>query len=100
MRNYQDIKMFEPLDEDESKLMAEREQGEWLTIPDELFKERRQELEQAAKQTLKKTERTTIRLSKTDLDGLKLLAAKEGVGFQTLISSILHKTVLGQIKIH
>ncbi len=100
MRDYQDPKMFEPLDDDESKLMAERERGEWLTIPEELFKERKLELEQSAKQTLKKTERATIRLSKTDLDGLKLLAAKEGIGYQTLISSILHKTVMGQIKIH
>ena len=37
---------------------------------------------------------------RADLDGLKLLSAKEGVGYQTLISSNLHKTVIGQFKIH
>ncbi len=49
-----------------------------------------------ARNTLRKTERATIRLTKADLDGIKIMAAKEGVGYQTLISTIIHKTVTGQ----
>jgi len=99
MRDYQNPKMTAPLDPEEAELMGELERGEWVALPPELFKQRKVELEKAARETLKKTERATIRLSKADLEGLKLIAAKEGVGYQTLISSILHKTVTGQVKL-
>lgn len=96
MRDYKNPKIFEPLDDEEAELMAELERGEWHALPPELFQQKKEEHEKTARETLKKTERATIRLSKPDLEGLKILAAKEGVGYQTLISSILHKAVTGQ----
>lgn len=51
---------------------------------------------QAAKKTIQKTERMNIRMSKIDMENLKLLAAREGLPYQSLVTSILHYT-LGQL---
>jgi predicted DNA binding CopG/RHH family protein len=51
---------------------------------------------QAAKKTNQKTERMNIRMSKIDMESLKLLAAREGLPYQSLVTSILHYT-LGQL---
>jgi len=56
-------------------------------------------LREAATNSLKKTERTNIRLRRSDMKALKQLAAREGLGYQTLISSILHKVAMGQINL-
>lgn len=95
-RNYDDPTIYEPLDEGEAELMASRERGEWMESDPEALKKLAQEAKHMASETLKKTERATIRLTKADLDGIKVMAAKEGVGYQTLISSLIHKAVTGQ----
>ena len=45
----------------------------------------------AAKQHMKKDQRINIRLSSFDLDRIKRISAHEGLPYQTLIASILHK---------
>jgi predicted DNA binding CopG/RHH family protein len=57
-----------------------------------LSPERKKELEQAAKNTLNKTRNINIRLSERDLYKLKSKAIEEGIPYQTLASSILHKS--------
>jgi len=52
---------------------------------------------EAAANYLKKDSRINIRLSGTDLDMLKRKAAEEGLPYQTLISSVLHKFVSGRL---
>ncbi len=59
----------------------------------------KKEFETAAKNTLKKTAGTNIRISEADLEGLKLIAAQKGIGYQTLISGILHQVASGQLKV-
>jgi predicted DNA binding CopG/RHH family protein len=44
-----------------------------------------------AEKSLKKTERINIRITMKDLKDIKKIAALEGIPYQTLISSILHK---------
>lgn len=51
----------------------------------------------AAKNFLKKSERINIRMTKYDLNHIKRKAAQEGIPYQTLISSILHKYVAGYL---
>jgi predicted DNA binding CopG/RHH family protein len=46
---------------------------------------------------LAKTARVSIRLTATDLAALKHKAQAEGIPYQTLIGSILHKYVTGQL---
>ncbi len=51
-----------------------------------------------AKNTLKKNKRINIRISENDLDALQRKAAREGIPYQTLIGSVLHKYVSGFFK--
>jgi len=57
-----------------------------------LTAQRKKELQQAAKNTLNKTRNINIRLSERDLHKLKVKAMEEGIPYQTLASSILHKS--------
>jgi predicted DNA binding CopG/RHH family protein len=51
----------------------------------------RERLQQIARYTLNKTRNINIRLSERDLHKLKAKASEEGIPYQTLASSILHK---------
>ncbi|HSX02582.1 MAG TPA: hypothetical protein VLI05_04710 [Candidatus Saccharimonadia bacterium] len=53
--------------------------------------ERKKALQQYAKNTLNKTKNINIRLSERDLYRLRAKAIEEGIPYQTLASSILHK---------
>ena len=53
----------------------------------------RKEAMEAARRYLRKDARINIRLSTADLDMLKQRAAEEGLPYQSLIASILHKYV-------
>lgn len=52
---------------------------------------------EAAFNYLKKNARINIRLSGPDLKLLKRRAAEEGIPYQTLIASVLHKFVTGRL---
>jgi len=53
----------------------------------------------AAKQTLQKDKRINIRISNRDLVSLKRKANRVGMPYQTLISSVLHQYISGDIKV-
>ena len=81
---------------------AEREleesfaRGEWRSIPrSDTARERYRE---QAHRALKKDRRINIRLSTPDLEGLQKRALEEGIPYQTLIASILHKYVAGRLR--
>ncbi len=48
----------------------------------------------AAANYLKKDTKINIRLTSHDVEGLRRIAVKEGLAYQTLIASILHKYVI------
>ena len=50
-----------------------------------------------AKATFQKNKRVNIRISEKDLDGLQRKAVEEGLPYQTLMSSVLHKFVTGRL---
>jgi predicted DNA binding CopG/RHH family protein len=50
-----------------------------------------------AEATFKKDARINIRLSSRDLRALRARALKEGIPYQTLASSVLHKFIDGQL---
>ena len=50
-----------------------------------------------AEASFKKDARINIRLSSRDLRSLQARALKEGIPYQTLVSSVLHKYVDGQL---
>jgi predicted DNA binding CopG/RHH family protein len=47
---------------------------------------------------MKKNRKINIRISENDLSALQRRAAREGIPYQTLIGSILHKYASGYIK--
>jgi predicted DNA binding CopG/RHH family protein len=68
--------------------------GEIKSAPE--FEKRKKELQQIAKNTLNKTRNINIRLSERDLYRLKAKAIEEGIPYQTLASSILHKSTVAK----
>lgn len=77
------------LDEEEAELLASVEAGEWRTVPN--FEQEKKKYQEIAAATFKKDRRVNIRISSKDLIGLQKRALEEGIPYQTLISSILHK---------
>ena len=84
------------LDREEMKVLQDFERGELTSINN--FKEAKRQLEEEAHEFLQKDKRINIRISSRDLSSLQKRAAKEGMPYQTLISSTLHKFVTGKLK--
>ena len=84
------------LDEEELQILRDFERGEFESIRN--FREEKRKLEEAARNTLQKDRRINIRISSRDLEQIRKRAAKEGIPYQTLISSTLHKLVSGKLK--
>ena len=82
------------IDDAEKSLIESIENGAYDSGESILTPERKAELQASAKATIN-GERTkiTLRLPKTDLVRLKERAMIEGVPYQTLISSIFHKSI-------
>lgn len=57
----------------------------------------RSRLEASARGTQTKDQRINIRLTSEDLGALRARALQEGIPYQTLISSVLHKYVSGRL---
>lgn len=83
------------LDAEEQDLLESYERGEWQTVPN--LKEEIEIAKRASQRFLQKDARINIRLSGHDLDGLKRIAVNEGLSYQTLIGSVLHKFVAQRI---
>lgn len=83
-------------DKAERALLAAYERGEMRSVP-QLKRELRR-YGTYAKTALTKNKRINIRLTEQDLLGLQVKALREGLPYQTLISSILHKYVSGSLK--
>ncbi len=60
--------------------------------------QQRKSLQNSAKATLEKIKNINIRLTELDLYNLKIKAMEEGIPYQTLIGSIIHKYTSGILK--
>ena len=78
------------LDPEEEEILKAYEEGKLVRVKD--FDKQKKLLENAAKTTLNKTRNINIRLSERDVQKLKVRAVREGIPYQTLASSILHKS--------
>ena len=85
------------LDKDEKELLDSFERHEWESVTN--LSKRKTELKDYARATIRKDKRVNIRISERDLKELQRIALREGLPYQTMISSILHKFVNG-IPIH
>ncbi|CAK8718301.1 Antitoxin [Candidatus Electronema halotolerans] len=80
---------------EEKELIASVENEEWTSVSDlDSFKKR---LMRAAAETTAKDYQINVRVSKRDAEALKTKALEEGIPYQELVTSILHKYVTGRI---
>jgi predicted DNA binding CopG/RHH family protein len=82
------------LDNEEKELLETFEADEWQSVKEPA---RLQELQSYAKAAIAKDKRITLRLSSIDLESIQTIAIEEGIPYQTLISSVLHKYVTGRL---
>ena len=86
---------FEPIDEEEKDLMESIEKDEWRSVK-HIEKEKEKAIA-AARNTLKKDKRINLRLTQKDYHQIQVKAIEEGIPYQTLISSIIHKYLNGSL---
>ena len=83
------------LEEEEKEILESFERNEWEPVPDLEKEVKRHQV--YARNTLKKDKRINIRISSKDLEELQLFAVEDGIPYQTLISSILHRFLSGRL---
>ena len=87
--------MNKKLNKEEKEILESYEKGEWEKIP--YHEKENQKFRELASNSLKKDKRINIRLSERDLSEIKRKAVHEGVSYQALVSSILHKYINGRL---
>lgn len=84
------------LDSKEKELLDSVERGEWRSVRG--LKGERRRYGRYAAATFRKDRRVNIRISTKDLEMIQKRALEEGLPYQTLISSLLHKYVAGRLR--
>jgi predicted DNA binding CopG/RHH family protein len=83
------------LTKEEREILEAVEGGEWTGVAE--FKVEAERYRGAAQASLRKDKRVNIRMTERDLSRFRKLAAREGLPYQTLISSVLHKYINGSL---
>ena len=88
MKNFQ-------LDEEEQALLQTFERGEWHSAPN--LEEEIEAAREAARNTFNKTKRVNLRVTERDFNLAHSRAREEGIPYQTLLSSVIHKYLSGRL---
>ncbi|NKC15186.1 MAG: hypothetical protein GKR94_24235 [Gammaproteobacteria bacterium] len=83
------------LSSEEQELLDSVESGNFESV---LTESRRRELESITSNTFKKEKRINIHISNRDLTAIQSRALEEGMPYQTLVSSIIHKYISGSLQ--
>ena len=83
------------LDADEQAILESVERGEWRSTRN--LKQERSGYARDAAATFRRDRRINIRISTRDLDAIQKRALEEGLPYQTLIASVLHKYATGRL---
>ena len=82
-------------DEEEQALIETFERDEWKPVQNRDAEVER--YREHARATFKKDMRVNIRISRKDLEALQVRALEDGIPYQTLMASVLHKYVSGRL---
>ena len=85
---------MQKIDREEAELLALLDKGQLRSVAN---KSELAKFKAAARATAIKDRRVNIRLSSGDLSDIQVKALQEGIPYQTLIASVLHKYVTGQL---
>ena len=77
----------------EQDILDSFNRGEWISKDENLDK-----YKELAKKTFAKTHRINFRVSEKDFRDIKVKAREEGIPYQTLVSSVIHKYLTGRLK--
>jgi len=88
-------KNFKPIDREEQDLMSSIENDEWQPVKN--IDQEKEKAVAAARNTLKKDKRINLRLTQKDYHQIQIKAIEEGIPYQTLISSLVHKYLNGSL---
>lgn len=83
------------LSTEEKDILESVDSGDWRSIRDKEKESERYQL--YARETFRKDRRVNIRLAGRDLEAIQKRAMIEGIPYQTLIASILHKYAAGRL---
>ena len=83
------------IDNEEKELLKSYDRAEWISTDN--FQEQRKRYQRYARNTFLKNKRINIRLSERDLINIKAKSLEEGIPYQSLISSVLHKYLTGRL---
>lgn len=86
--------MKKPNDAYEKEILDALEKGNLRRVPDAEKEIKR--FQRYASDHCRKTDRITIRISPEDKESLKARAREEGIPYQTLLTSIIHKYLTGR----
>ena len=81
---------------EDNALLKSIENDEWIQVKN--LDSLKKQLKETAKNTMLKDQRMNIRIGRRDLEGLKVTAMEEGIPYQTLVTSIIHKYISGKLK--
>lgn len=79
----------------EKEIERSYERGEWKPVANRKGEIRR--YQSYVREALQKSKRINIRLSPQDLEGMQQRAMEEGIPYQTLVASVIHKFVTGRL---
>ncbi len=91
-------KAFKPISQEEKDLMESIEREEWKPVKN-VNREKVKAIE-AARNALKKDKRINLRLTQKDYQQIQIKAIEEGLPYQSLIASIVHKYLNGKLTSH
>jgi predicted DNA binding CopG/RHH family protein len=90
-------KAFEPIDNEEKEIFESLENGDWKPVKN--LENEKEKAVKAARNTLKEDKRINLRLSQKDYHQIQVKAIEEGIPYQTLISSLVHKYLNGSLTV-
>ncbi|MEI7015016.1 antitoxin [Leptospira licerasiae] len=96
-KNINSITKSTSMSKEEQEILNSFEGGEWVSISPSDKRKKLDLYKKAASKTLSKNKRINIRLNQIDLDSIQRRAFEEGLPYQTLISSLIHKFVTGKL---
>ena len=82
-------------DSEEQEILQSLERDEWRPVGNQ--EAERERYRGYARETFKKDARVNIRISRKDLESIQKKALEEGIPYQTLMASVLHKYLNGRL---
>ena len=86
---------MDKFDNYEKDILSSYENDELVSVED--LEKKREEYAKYARNTFLKNRRINIRISEKDFIVIKTKSLEEGIPYQTLISSIIHKYISGKL---